>query len=506
MDVLPPHHDRPQGRLPGAGPVAIIDIGSNSVRLVIYEGASRAPTPLYNEKLLCGLGRGVATTGRLPEDAVQRALAALHRFRTLCGLASVGSVRVLATAAARDAENGAAFLAAAEAACGQGVELLTGEREAALSAAGVISGFRDPDGIVGDLGGGSLELVDVRGGHAGDGVTFPLGGLVLSDLAGGSPKKAARLVRDTLAGSEQLRMLEGRTFYAVGGTWRNLAKLQMAARDYPLRVLHGYEFDLSEPSQALVERTAATGKRGADVSEARRPLLVYGALVLDEIVRLGRPARVTVSALGVREGVLYEALAPETRGIDPLLAAADDFNVLRSRAPRHGRELVTWTDAVMASFRVAESSEEVRLRHAACLLADIGWRAHPDYRGDQSLSLIGQASILAIDHPGRAFLALAIYFRHEGLSLDRVSPTMAALAGERLLAMAQLLAALLRIAYPISIAMPGVLPRTPLGADATGRVVLRLPPELGALASERLENRLRALGRLIDRESRIEIG
>lgn len=506
MDALsPPDHVAP-GRLDFTRPVAIIDIGSNSVRLVIYEAHSRAPTPLYNEKLLCGLGRGVATTRRLPEDAVERALEALARFRVLCDMADVAWVRVLATAAARDAENGPAFLRAAGEACGCRVELLTGDQEAALSAAGVISSFHAADGVVGDLGGGSLELVDVQNEKAGEGATLQLGGLALSDLAEGSPKKAARIARTALAESPQLRRLEGRTFYAVGGTFRSLAKLQMAERDYPLRVLHSYDFDLAESFQKLVERSALGAKKPEGISEARRPLLIYGAVVLDEIVRAGRPKRVTVSAAGVREGLLFADLDPRVRGADPLLTAAAELNVLRSRAPRHGRDLIAWTDGLFASLLgLTESAEERRLRHAACLLADIGWRAHPDYRGDQSLAMIANGAFLAIDHPGRAYLALAVYFRHTGLSLDRISPDLATLATPRLLGLARLLAALLRVAYPISIAMGGVLPRTPIFALGN-EIVLRLPPDLSSLASERLENRIKALGRLVERDVRIEVG
>ena len=495
---------RPEIRTEATRPVAIIDIGSNSVRLVVYDRHSRSPTPLYNEKLLCGLARGVATSGRLPEDGVERTLAALARFRTLCDLAGAQWVRVLATAAARDAANGPAFLAAAERACGYPVELLAGDREAALSAAGVISGFERPDGIVGDLGGGSLELVELRHGEAGRGITLPLGGLVLTDLAGASPKKAAKIAREALAGVPHLQRLRGRTFFAVGGTWRALAKLQMAERDYPMRVLHGYPFATGESFAAMLERAAPLAKAQADISAERRPLLVYGAVVLDEIVRLGAPAEIVVSALGVREGLLYEELDRGTRESDPLLASAAEFNELRSRSPRHGYELVAWTDAFMRSLGANETPEEVRLRHAACLLADIGWRAHPDYRGEQSIALISQSALQAVSHPGRAYIALAIYFRHEGLALDRAPPAIAAIAGERLLFLARLLAALLRIAYPISIAMAGVLPRTPLGTDPDGRLVLRLPSDLRPLANERLTSRVKALGKLLDRGTRIE--
>jgi exopolyphosphatase/guanosine-5'-triphosphate,3'-diphosphate pyrophosphatase len=507
VDAPLPHSQDPgtPGRIAGREPIAIIDIGSNSVRLVIYEGPARSPTPLYNEKLFCGLGREIATTGRLSEEAIERALAALARYRVLCSTAQVRNVRVLATAAARMAENGPAFLAAANEACGCPVELLTGEREALLSAAGVISGLHEPDGVVGDLGGGSLEVVDVRGDRAGAGMTLPLGGLVLRDMAGGSPKAATKIVRAELARAPQLDALAGRTFYAVGGTWRALARMQMVESGYPLHVMHGYQFELKRGGfHRMVERTSAAGLKAiASVAEARRPLLVYGAIVLDEIVRIGRPSGVTISALGVREGLLFEDLRPEDRKQDPLLAAAAELNQLRARAPRHAEELRPWTDAFVKSFGLQETSLERRLRHAACLLSDTGWRAHPDYRGEQSLAMIAHAALQGVDHPGRAFLALAVYFRHEGVAADPTSGPLIGLAGQRLADLARLSAALFRIAYPITAAMAGVLPRAPL-TFRNGRIVLELPADLAPLASERLANRVRALGKLLGCETAIQ--
>jgi exopolyphosphatase/guanosine-5'-triphosphate,3'-diphosphate pyrophosphatase len=503
VDALLPHSVQlgSPGRIPGREPIAIIDIGSNSVRLVIYEGPGRSPTPLYNEKLFCGLGRDIATTGRLSEEAVERAIAALARYRVLCGTAKVRNVRVLATAAARMAENGPAFLEAAQEACGYPIELLTGEREAMLSAEGVISGLYEPDGVVGDLGGGSLEIVDVRDDRAGAGITLPLGGLVLRDMAGNSPKAAAKIARAELAKAPQLQGLPGRVFYAVGGTWRALARLQMIERDYPLHVMHGYEFELRRGgSQRMVERASPAAL--ASVSEARRPLLVYGAIVLDEIVRVGEPAGVTTSALGVREGLLFEDLSLEQRKLDPLITAAAELNELRARAPEHGRELCAWTDGFLGSLALKETKYERRLRHAACLLSDTGWRAHPDYRGIQSLAMIAHASLHGVDHPGRAFLGLAVYFRHEGVAVDAATTHLVGLAGERLGHLARLSAALFRVAYPITVAMAGVLPRTPLTAR-NGRIELELPAELAALASERLSNRLRALGKLLNLETAI---
>ncbi len=497
-----------QGRLPVGRPVAIIDIGSNSVRLVAYEGLTRAPTPIYNEKVLCGLGRHVATTGRLDEGAVERAIQALGRFRVLCRTMGVAEIFVLATAAARDASNGPAFLARAEEACGCKVELISGAKEAQLSALGVISGFHAPDGIVGDMGGGSLELVDVKGTQIGEGVTMPLGGLALLDVSGGSLKKAQKLVRERLQRAQgHLDSLRGRTFYAVGGTWRALAKLHQAARDYPLHVMHGYTIPPEDGLDflQLVERVdAKTLKDIESVSEARRPLLSYGAIVLEEIIRLGQPKDLAISALGVREGLLYDRLDGEARSLDPLISAASDLNLLRSRSPRHGEELWEWTDRFVQTVGLPESEDERRCRHGACLLADIGWRAHPDYRGEQSLNIIAHAAFVGLDHPGRAYIGLAIFFRHEGLNPDKASPRLRMLAGSRLFERARLLGALMRVAYPVSVAMEGVLPQTPLTVRGNS-VVLQLPHHMEPLASERLLGRVRALGKLLNLEPRIEV-
>lgn len=497
-----------QGRLKIGRPVAIIDIGSNSVRLVAYEGMARAVTPIYNEKVLCGLGRHVATTGRLDDEAVDRALRALARFRVLCETMNVSELFVLATAAARDASNGPAFLEAAAKACGRPIDLLSGGQEARFSALGVIAGFHQPDGIVGDMGGGSLELVDVAGATVGEGVTMPLGGLALQDLSGGSLKKAQRIVRAALERAPQyLENLHGRTFYAVGGTWRALARLHQAARDYPLHVMHGYIINPDDGLDFLhlvEEVDAKTLKDIESVSEARRPLLAYGAIVLEEIIRLGQPKDVAISAYGVREGVLFDKLDEETRRLDPLLSAAGDLNLLRSRSPRHGEELCQWTEQFIRSLSLPETGNERRLRQAACLLADIGWRAHPDYRGEQSLNLIAYGAFAGLDHPGRAYLALSIFFRHEGLSPEKVSSRIKTLAGPRLIERARLLAALMRVAYPVSVAMEGILPNAPLMAR-NRQVVLQLPARMEPLANERLAGRMRALGKLLDREPVIEI-
>ena len=394
--------------------VAIVDIGSNSVRLVAYEDVGRAPTPVFNEKVLCGLGRGVASTGLLNPEATEKALAALRNFRALCRNMRVTNVQVIATAATRDAQNGAAFLAAATEAIGAEVNLIDGKHEARLSALGVMSSFYRPDGVTGDLGGGSLELAEVSHQDVGTGMSLQIGGLALMDLSRGSPKRAVRIVRDALADAPPLKRLKGRTFYAVGGTWRALARLHMRQRNYALDVMHGYVIPAAEAG-AFRAAGRAHQHRGAFVDRRRERGAAAFAVLWRSGARRdhprGPPRQIVISASGVREGLMFERLPPAQRDLDPLLAAADEFNRLRARDPQHGTELCDWTDAFLASTHLDETGEERRLRRAACLLADSMWRVHPDYRSAQALSMIANANLSGIDHPGRAFLALAVASR-----------------------------------------------------------------------------------------------
>jgi exopolyphosphatase/guanosine-5'-triphosphate,3'-diphosphate pyrophosphatase len=493
------------GRLSLGAPIAIVDIGSNSVRLVVYEHLSRSPTPIFNEKEMAGLGRGVASSGELAPDAVRKALGALQRFRILWEAMEVSDVRVVATAAARYARNGPAFIAEAEAICGRSIELISGAREAHLSALGVISGFASPDGVVGDLGGGSLELIGVQGDVAGEGVSVPLGGLALLDRSGGSLKAAEKIVKDELDKLPQVDAMKGKAFYAVGGTWRALAKLHQRQANYPLSVMHGYALPARDVADfaRMIERVDADILDSIDsVSSARRPLLAYGALVLDHLIKRGKPASIIVSAQGVREGLLHEQLDPVERAADPLLRAAEDYNTLRSRDPHHAADLIAMVDGLFASARIDETADERRLRRAACLLSDIGWRAHPDYRGEQSLNVIAHAAFIGLDHPGRAYLAMSVFYRYAGLKDEGVSTRLRELTGLRLLDRARLLGAVMRVAFLLSGAMNGLLTRMTLKATDK-KLVLAVPSEMRCLASDRVAGRLKQLAKLLGKEASI---
>jgi exopolyphosphatase/guanosine-5'-triphosphate,3'-diphosphate pyrophosphatase len=495
---------RPRKR---ASSVAVIDIGSNSVRLVVYENMARSLVTIFNEKALCGLGREVQSTGLLAADAVNKALTALRRFRALCRIQQVGRVYAIATAACRDAENGPDFIAKAERICGTPIQILSGPREAKLSALGVISGVHDPDGIVGDLGGGSLELIDVHGNRVRSGVTLPLGSLALQDLSDKSLKRAERIVRDELTDVAQLKAGRGRTFYAVGGTWRGRARLHRNQSVYPLRVMHGYSIPAADALDfAMRLRRLAAANMLANIeviSDARQPLLTYAALVLEHIIRVAKPKTIVFSTFGVREGLLYEKLPQAERAKDGFICAAQTLNQLLSRSARHAEELVGWTDRLVRVVKLRETPEERRLRHAACLLSDIGWRVHPDHRGEETLSLITNGNFGSISHQGRAFVALSVFYRYAGLSEENEPPALVReLVPPAMDERARILGAAFRVAHLISAARTGVLPATHFRSHGR-KLMLVFEHRMVDLVADRVGSRFKQLARLVGRSGSI---
>ena len=492
-------------------PIGVIDIGSNSVRLVVYDGAVRAATPVFNEKVLAGLGNSIASTGRLADDSIARALDALKRFRAVARVLKVKNLRVMATAAVRDAENGSIFIQQAEQAAGAHIEVLSGAREAKLAAFGIRMGFLAPDGLAGDLGGGSLEVIDVARERLKDARTLPLGGLRLVDKTGDKIDKALPLVDEAVAGVGWLRDGCGRPFYAVGGTWRALARLHMEQTAYPLRVMHGYAIPTREAiefCQFVRRAKKVTMLAGIEaVPRARRDVLPYGALVLERLLEAVAPSEVVFSVFGIREGLLYSLMTRHEQDKDPLLSYCEELALQRSRSLTHAYELCNWTDALFAEEGPKETEEERRLRHAACLVSDIGWRAHPDYRGVHSLDMIAHAGFAGIDHPGRIFLALAVYYRHSGSDdgrgdslLTRLKQSVSKRAQKR----ARLVGAAVRVAHMLSIGMPGVIDETRLFYEGP-KLVLTVPETYAALDGERLRRRFQALADMVSREGEIRV-
>ncbi|WP_374443555.1 Ppx/GppA family phosphatase [Stella sp.] len=491
---------------PAAGPrdrrVGVIDVGSNSIRLVVFDGLRRSPLALFNEKVLCGLGRGLEKTRRLHPEGTVQGLENLRRFVRLAHLMGVGQLDVLATAAVREATDGPDFVAAVEQQCGVRVRVITGQEEAALSAAGVLSGIPDAEGVMGDLGGGSVELVPLAGGVAGPGVSLPLGPLRLADIAADSPKKARDLVDTALAGVGWLAGQRGRNLYLVGGAWRALARIHMDRAGYPLHVIHHYAIE--RPAMDVFLRDLAKlGRKSLEkltgVSRRRLDAVPNAALLLGRLVEALMPPRIVFSATGLREGHVFAGLDPAERAADPLLSACRSIAARGRRFGADGDHLVAWTDPLFADDPPALR----RLRHAAALLSDSAWNEHPDYRAEQAFLGALRLPHGGIDHRGRLLLATMLHARYGGDADAAVVAPYGRLAsaGERLWAEAVGLA--LRVGYTVSGGSPEALQRTRLETGAGGGIRLVLAREDEVMAGEAVRRRLDALGRALGRPAAV---
>lgn len=471
----------------------IIDIGSNSIRLVVFAGPARFPAVLFNEKVMAGLGRGLGENGLLDQQAMDRGLAALRRFRVLTDEMEVTRLRTVATAAVRDAANGKAFLAEV-ANLGFTPELLSGEEEARFSAEGVLSGIPDAEGIVGDLGGGSLELVRIGGGRVHEGISFPLGIFKTAALRAKGPREIDRHVEKLLAKSGWANRGSGLPFYMVGGSWRSLARLDMHLSDYALPIVHGYCM-AAEEAQRLVRVLAHMAPKSLraveGLSAARIPALADAAALLAALVRRLGSSMLVVSAYGLREGLLYGDLSEEERALDPLICTAREEGRLRGRFPEHGDLLYKWITPLFEG----ESPANGRLRLATCLLADIGWRAHPEFRAERGLDAGLHGTWPGIDARGRAMIAHALYVNFGGTGRD---PVVVKLCASDDLALAERWGLALRLGQRLSGGISGPLEVARLSLY-DGAVQLAIPSSDAALYGETVERRLRTLANAMGR-------
>lgn len=455
--------------------IAVVDIGSNSIRLVVFDRPGRVPVPVFNERVICGLGSGLARSGRLSVEGKASAEQTLVRFARLAEAMQVAQVVFLATAAVRDAEDGASFVDKVEALCGYPIRVLDGEQEATLAAYGVLVGIPQADGLAGDLGGGSLELIELNKGQLGRRVTLPLGPLRLMDASGSDRRKAAIMVKDALLAVPWLDELGGRNFYAVGGAWRNLARVHMQQNDYPLHVIQHYSVGSADAIQ-LSGVIAQQGKRSLSktsaVSRRRVETLPFAALALTGVLQRLDPMAVVFSAFGLREGLLYEGLSGRERNKDPLMLTAEELAKREGRFPNLGKALQEWLTPVYVEVRGLER----RLVAAACHLGDISWREHPDYRARQALSRLLYHPYAGLDHPGRAFLALTAYLRYGGNMDDSFAADARALLSAVARHEARLLGLGIRLAYSVCGGAPPVLARTKLTIVGR-RLRLRLPED-----------------------------
>ncbi|MEZ5995844.1 MAG: Ppx/GppA family phosphatase [Hyphomonadaceae bacterium] len=470
---------------------AVIDVGSNSVRVVVYRIDGRAMTPILNEKVMAGLGRGGARTGALAKEGVEAAIRAVRRFAALIEGLGVRDVYAVGTAAVREASDGRAFAARMEAESGIALRILSGEDEARLSALGVSAGAPDAKGIVGDLGGASLELIEIGPKGVGRGETFPLGPLTLMGAEEFEYERVAKRVADAL-GRTKLLGRRGGDFYAVGGAWRALGRIDIALTNHPLGVLHHHEMSRAEVLKvvdAVRKQSRRSLEKLEEAAAKRAETLPYAAVVLEHVMEAGQFERVILSAFGLREGVLIERMGEQALSVHPLIAAAEALAGRWSRTRAFGPALEQWIAPIFEgqAYVFPKRREEV-LRGAAARLADVGGPLHPDQRIEVMFDLILRAPLAAINHEERAFLAAAIHHRYAKSPPRHADAYMRLLSDERQAAAAALGAAL-RLGADLSGRSETLLASVDVEA-VDGRLVLRVKKKAAHLVTETVQRRL----------------
>ena len=487
--------------------IGVIDLGSNSLRLVVFERLGTAIFPLFNEKVMCGLGRGIDTTGRLNPEGVSLAFENLGRFVAFARALAVDHLAVLATAAVRDASDGGAFAAEVEHRCRVRVEIIDGAEEARLSAVGVLAGTPDADGVVADLGGGSVELVSVgpagpgvgRGTvQIGRGISLPLGPLRLAELSDRA-KTLSETVERALAGVPVLRAAAGKKLYLVGGAARAIARLHMEHTQYPLHIIHRYTLSRREAESFLdiVSRQSRKSlERITTISRKRLDVVPLAALVLRRLITLAGPQSVVFSALGLREGYAYGLVPEEERMSDPLIASYIAVGRRQSRFRLDGDKLQQWTAPLFPDL-----SESISRHRAVCWLSDLAWSEHPDYRAKQAFIRSLTLPFAGSGHPDRVFVATALHARYGGSADDPVKEPAAQLLDERATEEARTLGLALRLAYTLCAGKVELLSELTLFRSGD-TLTLDVPSESGLFVGETVQRRLDAVARSLGATAR----
>ena len=391
--------------------VGVIDVGSNSVRLVVFDGAARSPAYFYNEKLMCALGSGLSKTGILNPEGKLRAIKAIRRFKHLANAMGIPELTAVATAAVREASDGEEFCREVYEATEQKIWIIDGREEARLSAQGILLGWPGSYGLVCDLGGSSMELAEINNGKVGRRVTSRLGPLKLMEIQGGRAARA-KFIRATI---KELALKMGpqhNRLFLVGGSWRALARIDMARTNYPLLVLHEYRMDVASVHKTLdyIEKNSgAELQNESSLSEARFSLVPFAGEVLDVILGVFEPKDIAVSSYGLREGMLYEQMSDDIRARDPLIEACKVSEKSDARVPGMGKSL----NKFVAPLFPNASMDLLRVIKAACMLHDVSWRAHPDYRAEICFDNATRANLGGLKHAERVFLGLALMHRYK---------------------------------------------------------------------------------------------
>ncbi len=482
--------------------VGVVDVGSNSVRLVIFDGAARSPAYFFNEKVMAGLGAGMADTGRLNPEGKVRALAAIKRFQLLAEAMGIAPLTAVATAAVREAEDGRAFREDVQRETGLRLWVIDGEEEARLSAQGVLLGWPGAEGLVCDIGGSSMELAILSDGRVGKRISSQLGPQRLKTIKGG--KKGVRAhIKTEVAKLVEVMGQEPKRLFLVGGSWRAIARIDMDRRDYPLAVLHEYRMtrkDVLKTVEHIADNDIEELRIRNGLSDSRMSLVPLASLVLKELVKQVKPHEIAVSSYGIREGMLYEQMPQRLRDRDPLIEACRFIEKKDARIPGFGRRLY---DFVLPLF-TARAAPARRLIKAACLLHDVSWRAHPDYRHEVCFNTVTTANLGGMTHRERVFLGVALLHRYKNNRSGSPFEPLFGLLSEEDLKQAEVLGKALRFGAMLTASEDqtmGALRYYP----KKGVLELRLAPGTRALFGEVAEARLGALAASLGSEVEVVV-
>ncbi len=477
------------------GKVAIVDIGSNTVRLVVYDTPLRLPIPMFNEKAQCGLGRGLAASGKLNPKGVEKAYRSLSRFINLSTAMGADHLKLVATAAVREAGDGEDFVAEVKRRFGLDVEVLSGTEEARMAAKGLLNGVPRADGLVGDLGGGSLDLVSLDRGAFGPQGTLPLGHLKMAEALAQGPEAAQDLIRQSLETVPWIAGAKGRKLYAIGGSWRSLARIFIDQTGHPLHVVDNFTLDLHDAlrlSKIVAGLSDESMKLISGIPRRRMETLPAAAMVLEALLREGRPDKLVFSGFGMREGQLLEILPGALSEQDALIDACKSLSDRVGRFALRGGEILEW----MTPLFPDETKGERRLRLAACLLSDIGWNEHPDYRAEHAFHRVLRIPFAGLTHPNRVLLAEAVYVRYNGDPNSRLVAPVRSLLDPGQQSWVNVVGLALRLAHTLSGSAPGLLEQTRLQVGKN-KLTLILPGDNGVFVGDTVKRRLKTLGRAV---------
>jgi len=483
--------------------LAVLDIGSNSVRLVIYELFGAHFTPVYNEKILAGLGRDLSRTGKLSESGKVMALEALKRFKLIVGAQRLEAVLIGATAALRVASDAAKFIMDVKAETGFAINPVSGEEEARLTAMGLISAQPRAEGVAADLGGASLELIQLHKGNAEKGLSLPLGPfeVIGKDLSGFSDYDNA-VFSDKVSKAldkASLHRFEGQTLYLIGGAWRNLASIHQEKSNYPMRVLQSYELscvDAMNIAQWAYGEGRETVLNWPGMRSRRAETLPYSGYLLGQLIQRTHPKNIVISQTGLREGLVYDSLSDTLKSRDSLFDGCRDLARGNLQAVHFGKPLYRSLEKSAKSFPTSFAIDnENRLRKAACFLAGYGKGLHPDYRAGLVFDNVLYAPLPALTHKERVYLALILFSSYTGRAFPEHRQDIIDLLSEAEQKAARIYGTAMRVGIVTTGRSVDLLASIDL--ELIGEhLSLTVPSEFSALYSSRVKHRLKKLAQI----------